>query len=377
MKRGEQNISVKEVVGPYNLIELHDSRFLAIPDVVDGKSVEELESSAGAIFGESLQDLREKIDDTLNWANSRGQLEKATTSQNAVFMQANSFAVAREQIKGKLLSGNTVHGDDGKNYIIHGREQKEFKTNWYQSFRDVCSFGRAVIRAVVRFVRTRDLTAVKASFNAKQTKALKRIIIKGSGGNRALSVRTTPYKTIVWVAVLGVYREILGMISHKETREFNQDNKVSMVVGANCEPEMIFAGKSENVIKLDRYYFVVPHGVPVDWSDLELLGRFPHSPNLKTLYETLDKTFDTRGSRSGAGGKSKELLTVYSEPEVVKELLEYGYRIVLFEGWYIGVPERLFDVDLTKQDILSEPGVIRDVAKEVVELEIVETPRAL
>ncbi len=58
------------------------------------------------------------------------------------------------------------------------------------------------------------------------------------------------------------------------------------------------------------------------------------------------------------------------KPQVVGSL--EGYRIVEYEGWFYGIPATLGDVRLEDVDVIEMPGVIRDVAREVVEGEIRE-----
>lgn len=56
---------------------------------------------------------------------------------------------------------------------------------------------------------------------------------------------------------------------------------------------------------------------------------------------------------------------------------DYGYNIILYEGWYYGVPQKLGSIDLTQIDILELDGVIRDVSKEAVEVEVANIQASL
>ncbi|HEY0838516.1 MAG TPA: radical SAM protein [Azospirillum sp.] len=78
---------------------------------------------------------------------------------------------------------------------------------------------------------------------------------------------------------------------------------------------------------------------------------------------------DTRTLSRGSG-PSDEFLAVPTEVGRVN-----GYRLVSYEGWIYGLPPELNDVDLREVDVIEMPGVIRDVARSVVEGEILHVTR--
>lgn len=51
-----------------------------------------------------------------------------------------------------------------------------------------------------------------------------------------------------------------------------------------------------------------------------------------------------------------------------------GYNIVSYEGWFYD-QQALGPLDLTEVDIISYPGIVRDVSRDVVEGEIADRVR--
>jgi len=66
-------------------------------------------------------------------------------------------------------------------------------------------------------------------------------------------------------------------------------------------------------------------------------------------------------------------MTLASEPAAPRLVGSVElYNVVEYEGWFYGLPQSLGTLDLTSTDVIEVPGVIRDLSREVVELEIRE-----
>jgi hypothetical protein len=313
---------------------------------------------------DSISAARSLIDEAVEWANSRGQFSgNRPRAGDQSYLRANSFATASEQIKGKMVGGADILKMNGRNYSVLQTRKPGRSTS--KSFRIIVVATLKILKLCASGKLT--LSRLKASLSNDEIRELKKLLVSGSG--RPITMAGTgksKNSQMLMYALVGIAKKFIPRISRSHSG-FNRKQEL-LVIGKECTPDLIFAGKNENVVKLDQYFFVIPHGVPVDWEDINAISQFEFSPSLKELYAKLDKKFDDR--EADTSNYKDELSLLHDPPQVVKEIRDRGYRIVSYEGWFVGLPERLFNVDLREVDIVAEEGVIRDVSMEVVELEI-------
>ncbi|MDA8705509.1 hypothetical protein N9M22_05580 [Litoricolaceae bacterium] len=351
---------VGDPIGHYSIVRV-EGIYKGIPAPPSELDDLDLSVTSGVVSAQNLDDLKSQIQDIVEWSNSRGQYSgtKRVTAKN--YLRVNSFSTANEQIRGKLVSAPMIIRHDGREYIPVAEE----------SGRKTGPSVMKTLKSILFNFKFRGLStdAIKNSLTESEIQSLKYIMRRG--GFRPKLEKTDSNVAYLKYLLKGL---VLWVFKNSNRVKVNDIDLAGakLVVSQNSEPELIFAGKSENVVKYDRYYFIIPHGIPVDWSDLPSLVAFDYSQDLKELYEKLDKTFTEVDSKNV---ESHEVVQekIGNKPELIKELVDFEYQIFFYEGWFIGLPKRLYGVDLATRDVINEDGVIRDVSCDVVELEIEES----
>lgn len=164
----------------------------------------------------------------------------------------------------------------------------------------------------------------------------------------------------------------------RQTRKviIGSDNAcVERVVSQNATPELMCSIGHFNIVCFDGLYYGIPQGVGVVWE----YGRIENCPgvfsesSVKDTITTARKKLgisDTRSVSDQAISSRPANDAVSAKPQVLETV--NGYSIVSYEGWVYGIPEEHADIDLTETDPMGLPGVIKDVSRDVVHLEIFE-----
>jgi hypothetical protein len=132
--------------------------------------------------------------------------------------------------------------------------------------------------------------------------------------------------------------------------------------------------KNYNLVQFDGRFFGVPHGIYLDWSDFDPQTT-PGMVVATTAKEATRLIENEIGHlpKASAAGASLDIGTgpaseFFPEPLLLDTIGEYN--VVGYEGWIYGIPLALGALDLTEVDITEMPGVIKDVARDVVVNEI-------
>lgn len=141
-----------------------------------------------------------------------------------------------------------------------------------------------------------------------------------------------------------------------------------------------YAGDFKIICDGERHYVVpmsLPRMEPYMLDDLKQYGIEAHNSwELATararqlsdadrpasIFKTVEAKLSKVSNVLKGVGAASEAMT--SDPSLIMEYK--GYRLFGYEGVIYGLPEKLHDVDLKENDVISWPGVIRDVSRHAV-----------
>lgn len=145
------------------------------------------------------------------------------------------------------------------------------------------------------------------------------------------------------------------------------------VASKDATPDLLRTIENYNLVQFDGRFYGVPHGVHLDWNDFDVLA-IPGMVVAATAKEAtrlieqqvggLRRTGGNAGAERGTGPASE----FFPEPILLESIGDYN--VVGYEGWVYGIPIALGALDLTEVDVTEMPGVIKDVARDVVINEI-------
>lgn len=136
------------------------------------------------------------------------------------------------------------------------------------------------------------------------------------------------------------------------------------------------------ILSCDGRFFGVP--LSVSWTTMEMMAAPAEhgilcADDFRVLCRMIEaadpaagRAAEPKGQARGGRG-SGPASEAYATPQALGRL--GGYWIIGYEGFVYGVPESLGEVDLTETDLTELPGLIRDVSRNVVELEILQRAR--
>lgn len=152
--------------------------------------------------------------------------------------------------------------------------------------------------------------------------------------------------------------------------------QVQAALTRSAVPELIRSVGSNNVVRYDGQFYIVPQQLgEVRWGEEDLSAR-PGVVVVATAREAFAiAESEVSSARSGAEGEETGANAgMHRKSTSVPRLLKTveDYNIVEYEGWYYGMPHSFGSIDLETEDVIEMPGVIRDVSMDVVEKEIQE-----
>jgi hypothetical protein len=305
-----------------------DGRHFAIDKAAEMASPDDIDLDAppeGVLVARSEVELRQRLDSASAWANSRGHFdEREHQRASGSYLRANSALGENEQ---EDTSNDSVIIRIGNEHFAIERQKIE------------SSLGVGVSWAEVK-------------------RGAKRIV------KRALRGKIGPRQGLDY-RVVSASGRVPGLT-------------ILDVVSEGSVAELVRTIKNYNIVRYDWIYYGVPHGLPIDWRDPER-ASLPGVLTSHSLTEITKRIYaitgyetrkaDTTEVRRGLGAAEVTNLT----PTLVGAL--NGYNIVSYEGWFYGIPQALGPLDLTEVDIISYPGIVRDVSRDVVEGEIADRVR--
>ena len=148
------------------------------------------------------------------------------------------------------------------------------------------------------------------------------------------------------------------------------------VVTKNVQPELMWTIGSFNIVKFDGMYYGVPHGASVDWESgtLATIPGMLIESNVADLVSAIDSRSTAIVPQNVPEGQATPVAfeqVISKDPVLLGAMAAEGYNIVSYEGWVYGIPHDLGTIDLTQVDVIELPGVVRDVSRDAVESEVI------
>ena len=154
-----------------------------------------------------------------------------------------------------------------------------------------------------------------------------------------------------------------------------EDFSIISVVTKNAQPELMWTIAAFNLVKFDGLYYGVPHGASVDWESgaLAAIPGMLIGTNVADVVAMIDSRSNASALEMTVADLSVPVVTapLSKEPVMLGTMKAEGYNIVAYEGWVYGMPHGLGPIDLTQVDVIEMPGVIRDVSRDAVESEVI------
>ena len=140
-------------------------------------------------------------------------------------------------------------------------------------------------------------------------------------------------------------------------------------------------------MQFDGGFYGCPHGTYIDWSDFDpaVIPNLICARTSKEATQLIEQALGKRARRRRCEARRRPRASrrrhrrATPSPEVLLETIG-DYNIVGYEGWIYGIPLTVGALDLTETDVTELPGVIKDVARDVVVNEInylIERERAV
>jgi hypothetical protein len=162
------------------------------------------------------------------------------------------------------------------------------------------------------------------------------------------------------------------------------DIVIHNVVSKGAVADLLRTIGNYNLVQFDGGFYGCPHGTYIDWSDFDpavipnLICARTSKEATQLIEQALGKGSTTPGARTAAAGLAAAAAESYPVPVLLETIGDYN--IVGYEGWIYGIPLTVGALDLTETDVTELPGVIKDVARDVVVNEInylIERERAV
>jgi radical SAM superfamily enzyme YgiQ (UPF0313 family) len=155
-----------------------------------------------------------------------------------------------------------------------------------------------------------------------------------------------------------------------------EDFSIVSVVTKNAQPELMWTIGAFNIVKFDGMYYGVPHGTSVDWESgaLAAIPGMLVGANVADVVSAIDSRSNASVPDNVSAGPSMPVAieqVISKDPVLLWTMESEGYNIVSYEGWVYGMPHDLGPIDLTQVDVIEMPGVIRDVSRDAVESEVI------
>ncbi len=150
---------------------------------------------------------------------------------------------------------------------------------------------------------------------------------------------------------------------------------ITRIVSQNAVPEFMCSVGHYNIVCFDGLYYGVPQKESVVWEDghVERMPNVVYDSSVKGAIAMVRSKLGIADTIPTSNTKNLSLPAndVISETPILLEKVN-DYSIISYEGWVYGIPKEHADVDLTETDPMELPGVIKDVSRDVVHLEIFE-----
>jgi len=329
-----------EATATHQLYRIADG-YLAIPNEQSALDPTDptVRAAAGVLFNESLDSLRAELAEASRWANSRGQYDAQERQRKAgSYMRADS---ALGEIAVTELKRPVILAQGGNHFAI---EQEELQRKLEVALNPLLlpEYSPNPIRNMVRRARRLRRMALQLLGSLRGDDPMQQTALPNFVAGRP-----------GWFSGKGV--------------------GVATLQSATAVPDLLTTIGNYNVVEFDGMVFALPHGYQPEWGSVTL-GSQPGvfaDPSSRIVIAWVKAKVEPV---IPAVAEIEEIVAKpsveYPEPQLLAAL--EGYNIVGYEGWIYGIPQSLGSIDLTEEDVVGMPGVIRDVSRDVVENEILD-----
>lgn len=366
---------------------------LADVDLTDPETA----SRSGIIRFTTEEEVITSVEESAQWANSRGQYNDQKKQRTAgSYLRVDSASEVSGM--GELPAKPRIL-QYGKSYFAVDKQTlaNAFTVRWFsraiKSNRNVTTSVSARTISGATFVR-RMVTRLPPSLVDKMERLIRQqfysngkatapLVTKSDGQLARMLVRALGNACVkqplarLWKAVIG------GHVVRSTPDDVLVDGENFSIVAAvtkNAQPELMWSIGAFNLVKFDGLYYGVPHGISIDW---EFAILSPHrdqisemlvSVNVKDVIAMLEgrSKFSAPKKTAASSFVPAAIDQRFNEPVLLGTMESEGYSIVAYEGWVYGMPRDLGTIDLTQVDVIEMPGVIRDVSRDAVETEILD-----
>ena len=340
---------------------------------------EDVTGRPGVVVDPDEQAVLAEIELVAKWADSRGHFDaqekqraegsyfkagstlgevpavEAVQAPVIVVFEGQDYAIAKEELdlafSDNAIGAGTLRNADSLSGLARPR------TPWHRAFNLLPAAVRAEIRKAVmseRLTRAQGPDHAALSGRGLAIGALRSLFGRarahGIGSLFAKNTRANGGQAIPGTDIV-----LLGVASKDAT------------------PDLLRTIENYNLVQFDGRFYGVPHGIHLDWNDFDVQA-IPGMVAATTAKEATRLIEQQVGGLSRAGTSAVVERGTGPAGEFFPEpiLLETvgAYNVVGYEGWIYGIPIALGPLDLTEVDVTEIPGVIKDVARDVVINEI-------
>jgi hypothetical protein len=332
---------------------------------------EDVTGRPGVVVDADEQAVLAELELVAKWADSRGHFD----AQEKQRVEGSYF-------KAGSTLGETPAAEGVRTAIIFESEGQDYtidKDELDRAFSEK-AIGAAMFESELRFSGpARPLTFWHRAFNLLPR------VMRGEIRKTVINERLSSNGSELVIAVLrsllrrtrahGVRSLLNGSDARVDGGEIIPGTEVAVlgVTSKDATPDLLRTIENYNLVQFDGRFYGVPHGAYIDWNDFDIQA-IPGLIVAKTAMEATHLIEEQIGGlkRRGIHDKAERGTGPASEffPEPI--LLESmgDYNVVGYEGWVYGIPIALGSLDLTEVDVTEMPGVIKDVARDVVVNEI-------
>lgn len=374
---GEMPRLVREL-GTHNIV-FYKGIYYALPLALGNidLTTEDVTGRPGVVIDSDEQAVLAELELVAQWADSRGHFD-AQEKQRAdgSYFKAGS-ALGEVQIA-EIAAKPIVVQFENSNYAVERNDldfafsanaaissvdenQKELagptipRTSWHKAFNMLPAGVRAAVRRAIRMER------VSRSGVGRETP---------SGRDLAAAALRSLYKRACAHGVGSLF----GGSNFRKGGEaiLGTDIFVHNVVSKDATPDLLRTIDNYNLVQFDGRFYGILQGTYVDWETFDpttisgmLVASTAKDATRLIEAEIGNSRIATTSAPSRGTGPASEF---FREPRLLDTIGEY--KIVGYEGWVYGIPHDLGTIDMTEVDVTELPGVIKDVARDVVVNEI-------
>lgn len=340
--------------GDFNLFE-HEGAYYAMSDVNNADSILEKINDKTAIVGKTQEELEKIIDNTSQWANSRGLYGLKQKSGDQI-LRVNSFNVIDENdIK---IDSPTIIVENSQTYLVNerdyikvsqGKKSNTKRNQW--NFVNSFSVG-AIPELIFEYKRYNIVELDKIYYGINQSLG-------------AVDLMKTPPQTLKGVFSGDTIKDVMNKIDIVVPKNKKNEDQFVIPGSNNSEkieaiPKLLSEYKSYNIVEFDKIYY----GIKQSLGAVDLMKTPP-----ETLKEVLSEQTENgvKNKIDALFNKNKSTEEAISVPEIKnkgQKLLEayLGYNIFFYEKTFFAIPIEGPEVDLQIDDYFENPSIFYDVS---------------